>query len=441
MAHRVRRLPVGLRLAHRGHRRHEHPVLDREPDVAARPDPQLLVDGRAPRLRAGRGRRPQERDAAIDAARSQLSGQRALGAFDELLAINQVANFAWWNEDHNYYIDLRASIPIRRARWPSAACGADTYDDALFLFYPEAMDVGPAARGGPTCSRWPPPATSTTTTTTRSARPPEGRRHAARKVEDPVLIEIFGMHHHYFEGLKSDADATVLTGFPASAGTVSGRARVHGLGTELFQLEEGEILVVRGHLAELDAGVRAHRRVRVRRRRFAHPRRHRQPRVRHPVRGRLLSGHLTHPDRRPDRGRRLQRRGDDPRPSGSVNQLAGKRIVVTGAGRGIGALLAAELRQRDAKVLTADLHGGDVVCDVSDPDAVAELFAVAGEVDGLVTCAALLVGRKRHDEIDLEEWDRMFAVNVRGTFLPRRRPPSPWAAGAAASSPSPRRRR
>ena len=30
-----------LRLAHRGHRRHEHPVVDREPGLAARPDPQL----------------------------------------------------------------------------------------------------------------------------------------------------------------------------------------------------------------------------------------------------------------------------------------------------------------------------------------------------------------------------------------------------------------
>src|SRR5262249_12887299 len=54
-----------------------------------------------------------ERDEAIDAARSQLSGETQ-HAFDELLAINQVANFAWWNEDHNYYIDLRATIPLRR---------------------------------------------------------------------------------------------------------------------------------------------------------------------------------------------------------------------------------------------------------------------------------------------------------------------------------------
>ena len=71
-----------------------------------------------------------------------------LGAFNELLAINQVANFAWWNEDHNHYIDLRASIPLRRGALAlGAAAGADKYDDALFLFFPEFVDVcvGPYA--------------------------------------------------------------------------------------------------------------------------------------------------------------------------------------------------------------------------------------------------------------------------------------------------------
>jgi 3-oxoacyl-[acyl-carrier protein] reductase len=58
-----------------------------------------------------------------------------------------------------------------------------------------------------------------------------------------------------------------------------------------------------------------------------------------------------------------------------------------------------------------------VACDVSEPDQVARLFAEAGEVDGLVNSAALLVGRTAYDEIDLGEWDRMFAVNVRGSFL------------------------
>ena len=34
-----------------------------------------------------------------------------------------------------------------------------------------------------------------------------------------------------------------------------------------------------------------------------------------------------------------------------------------------------------------------------------------------MNCAALLVSRRAYDEIDLGEWDRMFAVNVRGSFL------------------------
>ena len=98
--------------------------------------------------------------------------------------------------------------------------------------------------------------------------------------------------------------------------------------------------------------------------------------------------------------------------------VKGKKIVVTGAARGIGAQLAAELRARQATVVTADINpGADFVCDVSDAAAVDRFFREVGVVDGLVNNAALLVGRKRHDEIDLAEWDRMFAVNARGTFL------------------------
>lgn len=98
--------------------------------------------------------------------------------------------------------------------------------------------------------------------------------------------------------------------------------------------------------------------------------------------------------------------------------LTGKRIVVTGAARGIGAALAAELRARGATAITADIAAGaDMTCDVSDAGQVSEMFAEVGDVDGLVNCAALLVSRKAYDEIDLDEWDRMFAVNVRGSFL------------------------
>ena len=101
-----------------------------------------------------------------------------------------------------------------------------------------------------------------------------------------------------------------------------------------------------------------------------------------------------------------------------MNGLAGKRIVVTGAARGIGAALAAELRARGAGPITVDVTAGaDMTCDVSDAGQVSTTFAEVGDVDGLVNCAALLVGRKAYHEIDLDEWDRMFAVNVRGSFL------------------------
>ena len=74
--------------------------------------------------------------------------------------------------------------------------------------------------------------------------------------------------------------------------------------------------------------------------------------------------------------------------------------------------------RRGADVVTADLlPGADVTCDVSDAEQVESLFAAVGAVDGLVNSAALLVDRRPYDEIELDEWDRMFAVNVRGSFL------------------------
>ena len=98
--------------------------------------------------------------------------------------------------------------------------------------------------------------------------------------------------------------------------------------------------------------------------------------------------------------------------------VKGKRIVVTGGARGIGARLVGELRERGADVVSTDvLPGCDIVCDVSDEDDVIALFDQAGDIDGLVNNAALLVGRRPFQEITVDEWDRMMAVNVRGTFL------------------------
>ncbi|HEX3088380.1 MAG TPA: SDR family oxidoreductase [Ilumatobacteraceae bacterium] len=98
--------------------------------------------------------------------------------------------------------------------------------------------------------------------------------------------------------------------------------------------------------------------------------------------------------------------------------VKGKRIVVTGGARGIGARLVGELRERGAEVTSTDiLPDCDIVCDVSDEQDVIALFDQIGDIDGLVNNAALLVGRRPFQEISVDEWDRMMAVNVRGTFL------------------------
>ena len=92
--------------------------------------------------------------------------------------------------------------------------------------------------------------------------------------------------------------------------------------------------------------------------------------------------------------------------------------MVTGGARGIGARLVGELRERGAEVISTDiLPGCDIICDVSDEQDVISLFDQIGDIDGLVNNAALLVGRRPFQEITIDEWDRMMAVNVRGTFL------------------------
>ena len=92
---------------------------------------------------------------------------------------------------------------------------------------------------------------------------------------------------------------------------------------------------------------------------------------------------------------------------------------MTGAARGIGKAVAADLAGRGAAVVTLDVNpaGVDHQCDVSDAEQVDATFEAIGEIDGLVNNAALLVNRQRYEDISLDEWNRMLAVNVTGTFL------------------------
>jgi NAD(P)-dependent dehydrogenase (short-subunit alcohol dehydrogenase family) len=115
--------------------------------------------------------------------------------------------------------------------------------------------------------------------------------------------------------------------------------------------------------------------------------------------------------------------------------LAGKRILVTGAARGLGREFAAACLAAGAAVMVADvlakegadtaasLGAGFVAIDLADPKSVERAVGMTAEklggLDGLVNNAAIAtgIGGKRFDEIDIETWDRVMDVNIRGTWL------------------------
>ena len=101
--------------------------------------------------------------------------------------------------------------------------------------------------------------------------------------------------------------------------------------------------------------------------------------------------------------------------------LAGRIAVVTGGGRGLGAVIAACFRAEGAAVVTLDLSDGDEACDVTQGASVAAAFArIAarhGRVDVLVANAGIVPPWSDLTALDMDLWDRVFAVNVRGVAL------------------------
>ncbi len=110
-------------------------------------------------------------------------------------------------------------------------------------------------------------------------------------------------------------------------------------------------------------------------------------------------------------------------------RLDGKRAVITGAASGIGLATAELFAANGAEVVAVDLNAESVAaaaaklggvgfsCDVSDEASVAKCFEqIGGPIDVLVNCAGIAhVGNLRSTTV--QDLDKLYAVNVRGTYL------------------------
>lgn len=119
------------------------------------------------------------------------------------------------------------------------------------------------------------------------------------------------------------------------------------------------------------------------------------------------------------------------------DRLEGRCVVVTGAASGIGFATSLLAASRGASVIAGDRDATGLTglateavavsaevttvrCDVSDPDAVAALFAAATRTGtplrGVAHCAGI-AGDRPFDELTLDDWQRVIGVNLTGSFL------------------------
>ncbi len=97
-------------------------------------------------------------------------------------------------------------------------------------------------------------------------------------------------------------------------------------------------------------------------------------------------------------------------------KLEGKRVLLTGASRGIGAALLAALEEKGCDVCAVARTPGKRVrrVDVSDPAQVRALRDEIGAVDVLINNAGAIHSPAPLTAIPLKEWERLFGVNVFG---------------------------
>ncbi|HEY9409230.1 MAG TPA: SDR family NAD(P)-dependent oxidoreductase [Jiangellaceae bacterium] len=115
-----------------------------------------------------------------------------------------------------------------------------------------------------------------------------------------------------------------------------------------------------------------------------------------------------------------------------MTTLIGKAVLVTGGASGIGAACAALAAEAGARVLAVDVDAAGLerlaaasgvqyeVADLAEaerlPDLVADAAGRLGGLDGFVSAAGVFQTKAMLD-ITPADFDRMFAVNVRGLFF------------------------
>ncbi len=122
--------------------------------------------------------------------------------------------------------------------------------------------------------------------------------------------------------------------------------------------------------------------------------------------------------------------------SHGMSSIAGKRVLVTGGGTGIGAAAAIALADAGCRVVitgrredklrevAATASGSTPIAyraaDVSERDDVAPLFAwidaELGGLDILVNSAGINVAKRKVAELAPEDWDKLMQVNATGAF-------------------------
>lgn len=115
-----------------------------------------------------------------------------------------------------------------------------------------------------------------------------------------------------------------------------------------------------------------------------------------------------------------------------AGDFSGRRAVVTGGASGIGAAIAAQLRNAGAKVVILDLRAGteDVRVDLAVRNSVEQAAAVAlarlGGVDILVNCAGMFTPSPLRG-LQMDSYDTTLAVNLHAPVVLMRAVAEPMA--------------